>query len=327
MRFLMALALLAGCGEQDGLDKDTSGGDLDTANGDVVECSLALLSTTPEDGAGDVYYRDPLVVSFDGGDASADATISLADAAGTDVPATATWGEGGVQATLDVVLQPLTTYTLTVDVCDATTTSTFTTSELGTPLTVASADLQGRTYVFRLSEADITEPAFLDVIADSYLNVPLLLGITAADDTSIDLLGALGDLNDDGSYSQDLAQTTWDFPAADFTTSPFFFAQAEYIVLSYQGTPIPIEDFTIEGTFTADGTEIVKGRATGLGDSRELGSMIFGDDDPAAICNLAEDQGVYCVPCADGGPYCLEIVAEDIVATWEEGLVVTAVTE
>lgn len=326
MRFLVALALVAGCGDDNEGGKDTSGGDLDTSSGDVVECAVTTLAIVPEDGATGVYYRDPLVVSFEG-DASAEATISLVDASGAETAVTPTWGEGGVQATMDVVLEPSTTYTLTVDVCDATTTATFTTSDLGTPLTVASADLQGRTYVFRLSEADITEPAFLDVIADSYLNVPLLLGITAADDTSIDILGALGTLNDDGSYTQNMAQLTWDFPAADFTTRPFFFAQAEYIVLSYQGTPIPIEDFTIEGTFTADGTAIMEGRATGLGDSRELGQMIFGDDDPAAICNLAEDQGVYCVPCADGGPYCLEIVAEDIVATWEEGLVVTAVVE
>ena len=194
------------------------------------------------------------------------------------------------------------------------------TSSLGSPLTVAPEDLLGNTYEFRLSnDAEITEPAFLDVMAASYLNVPLLFGVSAVDATSLTLIGSLGTQADDGSYSQDVGDV-WHFPACDFSTAPFFSTVADLITLTYNGTDIPIEQFTLEGTFAPDGSSIEHGVATGNVDSRNLGPLVGQPDEPGAICNLASDLGVKCVPCADGEPYCLYMVAEQISAEMAEGL-------
>lgn len=330
------LVLLAGLGalgacegdKGDPNDTDDPIGD-DTADPDTdtdtdVPCEASFYSVDPVDGAGDVYYRAPIVVSFEGDAGSA--TFSLTDAGGADVAFDAAWSDGNVQATLTTVLAAETTYTLTVDVCGVTTTTTFTTSSLGKPLEVDPASLVGNTYVWRLSDADITEPSFLDFVANTYLTVPLLITVTAADDTTIDLLGGLGYLEDDGSYTQQMGEETWDFPSGDFAAQPYFEAYAELITITYSGTPIPIEQFHLSGTFTADGTRIEKGVGSGLGDSRYMGPLLgLPEDDLGAICEIAAEAGVECEPCADGEPYCIYIVAEEISAVVEEGLVLEPV--
>jgi hypothetical protein len=304
-------------------DTDT---DTDTdADTDTAElCTRTVLGTAPADAEIDVYYRAPLVVSFDG-DGSI-ATFSLADAGGAEVAFETTWTDGNVQASLATVLAPSTTYTLSVDVCGVVTTSTFTTSSLGSALTVANADLIGRTYVWRLSDATITEPSFLEFVAGTYLTTPLLVSVTAADETSLDLIGGVGNHENDGTYTQVMTEDTWDFPAGDFTENPYFEAYSDLITVTYQGTPIPIEQFHLSGTFTADGTAIEKGVGTGFGDSRHMGPLVHKSaDDLTAVCEIAAAAGVECQPCADGEPYCLYIVAEDITAEWAEGLSITPV--
>ncbi len=330
LALLAPLGLLVGCDDgklnedTDDTDIGNDSGDPDTADTDTGPCEATVLSMEPADGATAVYYRDPIVVSFENDGSSA--TISLADAGGAPVTFDTTWANGNVQAELSTVLAADTIYTLTVEVCGETTTSTFTTSSLGAPLTVSQEELLGRTFVFRLSEATITEPAFLDFVASSYLTVPLLISVSAADDTSIDLLGGIGEHENDGSYTQVMDEETWDFPAGDFSEQPYFEAYAEYITLSYNAILIPIEQFNLSGTFTADGTAIQRGVASGLGDSRHMGPLVGRDaDDYSAVCEIAAGAGVECEPCADGEPYCIYIVAEEITATWEEGLALVAV--
>lgn len=296
-----------------GTDTDDTGTDTD------VPCEATILSTTPANGATAVYYRDPLEVSFDGDGGTA--TFTLADSAGTDVAFTTTWTDGNVQAVLDTVLAADTSYTLTAEVCGVSTTSSFTTSSVGTPLTVSNEDMIGRTFVFRLSEAEITDPAFLDFVASTYLTVPLLISVVAADDTSIDLLGGVGEQENDGTYTQVIDEETWDFPAGSFSEQPYFEAYADYITVSYSGIPIPIEGFSLSGTFSADGTTIEKGVASGMGDSRYMGPLLGREEtDYNAVCEIAAGAGITCEPCDDGEPYCLHIVAEEVHAEWEEGL-------
>lgn len=287
-------------------------------------CEAAVIGMTPLDGATAVYYRDPLEVSFD--EDGSFAVLTLADAGGNDVPFTTTWTEGNVQAILDVVLVGDTTYTLTADVCGVVTTAAFTTSSLGAPLSVATSDLIGRTFMFRLSESTITEPAFLDFVASTYLIVPLLISVSEADDTTIELLGGVGEQENDGTFTQVMEEETWDFPAGAFSEQPYFEAYAEYITVSYSGIPIPIEGFGLSGTFTADGSQIQKGIASGLGDSRHMWPLLgLEEEDYNAVCEIAAGAGVKCLPCSDGEPYCLDIVAEEVTAVWEEGLVMEEV--
>lgn len=293
--------------------------DTDTDSG-ATDCTVAVAGVGLQDGAVDVYYRDTVTVSFDG-DAATDATIRVTGPGGAESPVEIGWTEGNVQALVGLALEANTSYTLSVDVCGVNTSVGFTTSAIGTPLAIDPSELVGRTYSFRISDSTITEPAFLDFVADSYLTVPILLGVVAADESQIDFLGALGEQDDRGVYTQYEGVPTWDFPPADFSEAPYFDAASEGIVIMYGDVPIPIEDFTLSGTLSADGTRIEEGRATGLGDSRYLGILMVGDDDPNAACEIAEAAGVYCEACSDGEPYCLYIVAEHITATYQPGLV------
>ena len=279
-------------------------------------------SVIPEAGATDVYYREQLQVSFTAD--PQDAIVQVLDATGTALSnAVVTWSEGRVQAFVDVTLEPSTAYTLHVVACDVVSDYSFTTSSLGVPLTILPEDLVGRTYMFRLSDANITEPAFLDAVAGMYLIVPLLIGVTASDATTIDMLGALGYHEDDGSYTQIDGQPTWDFPAGDFAEQPYFEAFADQITITYSDIPVPIENFALSGTFTADGSSIAEGVATGFGDSRHMGSLVGREGDLNAMCEVAEAAGVICEACSDGAEYCLWIVAENITAVWQDGLTLT----
>ena len=319
------LMILTACGTDKASTNDDSsiGHDSETGDSNVGPCTTQVMSVEPADGAADVYYHHTITVSFDGDGGSAE--FSLLDASGVDVPVTATFTEGNVQAVLTADLEPVTAYTLTTSVCGSEASSSFTTNALGSPLDMDPADLIGATYEFRLSDADITEPAFLDLIAGTYLTVPILIGVDSADSTSIDMLGGLGYETTD-SYAQDTTLPSWDFPVADFTTQPFFHAQSPLITIMYGTTAIPIEQFNLSGTFAADGSAIEEGYVTGIGDSRYMATLVGKPaDDLSAVCDLAASLGVNCTECADGEPYCLYIVAENITAERIDGLTLTEV--
>lgn len=324
-----ALLALAGCPTAKTGD-DTAPIDTDVTDDsnpvvdDTAACTTAMTEVEPADGTADVYYRGTITVSFDGDGGSA--SFHLVDSTGTDVPFTTTYTDGNVQAVLtpDDALTPLTDYLLDTVICGVTTTTHFTTSELGTPLASDVSSLLGSTYMFRLSDSDITEPAFLDLISGTYLTVPILLGVDTVDATSIHMIGGLGD--ESGTEIKQSNLPTWDFPEADFTTQPYFHATSPLITIMYGDVPIPISDFNISGTFTPDGTSIQEGYATGTGDSRYMAELVGKPaDDYSAVCDLAASMGVVCTACSDGEPYCLYIVAENITATKVDGMTLTVI--
>ncbi len=329
--YFLSLAALVACGDDTkSTDTDTGAVTDDTASDTSVvdtsvPCEVTVGNASIAEGDMNVYYRDTLTLSFSGDAVAAGAVVAIRDASGADASAALIWSEGNVQASFALTLAPSTPYTLHAEVCGVTTDIPFTTSSLGEPLTGAAEDLVGHTYVFRLSDSEITDPRFLDALAGTYLTVPLLITVTMADASSIDLLGALGELRDDGTYRQLRGEPTWDFPVADFSAAPYFSASAERIVIPYAGIEIPVEDFTLSGTFTSDGTELAEAIVTGLGDSRDMGALLGQADDPNAMCSLAAAAGVECEPCGDGEPYCLHIVAEEINAQYLPGVSITAV--
>ncbi len=329
MTLLSLVSLLVACKDETVKTDPTDTGVVDTADTSdstdtSVPCEVGVISVSVDDGETDVYYRDTFVVSFSGDGQAAGASLTLTDASGASVPADVTWSEGNVQASVSAVLDATATYTLTASVCGADTTRSFTTSTLGTPMTMEAGDLVGRTYVFRMSESTITQPPFLNALR-SQLSVPILIGVTQADASTVTLLGGLGELRNDGTYRQYLGEPTWDFPAADFTENPYFEAQSARIVLAYAGADIPVENFTLSGTFTSDGSTLAEAIVTGLGDTRNMGALVSQPDNPGAVCGFAEAAGVPCEPCADGEPYCLFIVAEQIDATYVDGVTVVPV--
>jgi hypothetical protein len=112
-----------------------------------------------------------------------------------------------------------------------------------------------------------------------------------------------------------MGQESCDFPLADFTAAPYIDAPADQIVLVYQDTEIPVTDFLLQGTFSADGTRFGGGILSGLADSRGAGDLLKQPGNEDALCDLAAGVGIQCEPCPDGQVYCLYLRAVDPTAT------------
>ena len=326
------LALFACRGDKDVVDDtgtsgtdDTSVTDTDTAIEEVCDAKPSQL--WPEDEADDHYIRDPMEILFT--KAAADAAFTLALADGTDVEVRWEWNSSNELATLFAELTADTVYVWGIDVCGEHYESRFQTSTWGSPLEDEASALVGRTYVVELGDVNFTEPADLGSLLALYLDVPILLGVSdmTEDGSEMALLGAQGFVDGQGVYRQRKRRQdengdrwtvpTWDFNAIDFTGQPYFSGDTERIELLYSGEKIPVHEFHLEGTISADGSTFGEGRLWGLADTRNLGKVIDdqADDPQRVVCDLVESAGIECVPCPDDGEaYCLFLRGEDIEA-------------
>lgn len=286
-------------------------------------CETTVYATTPEDETKDFYYRDPISVTFS--DDASDAVITLTDGSGAAVGVSTSWSDGNFVATItpDSPLAGSTDYKLHIEICEYAGDLSFTTSPYGDALVEEPPSLEGNTYVFDLSKADIVEPEGLGYLLKSYLTQPLLIGVDHADASTIGLIGAQGELKTNGSYVQ-YGSDVWIFPDADFGSAPFFVANTDRIVIDYSSIEIPLETFYLEGSFAPDGSSIGGGYASGWGDTRNMGPLLGLSDDPNAVCGLIDSLqlGINCEECSDGGAYCLFLAAEFGEAALEEGLTI-----
>jgi hypothetical protein len=322
-RLVLAL-LLAGCpAGTDVKDHVPSGETGNPDSGDDPVCEVHLIAVSPNPDAVGVYYRDPILLSFDGDGSSA--VFSVTDAEGGAVALAETWGTGNNMVTLSGVLAANTTYSVDVDLCGAQSQTHFTTSSLG-DLDIPAADLQGRTYSFALKDAEIIEPAVLEAFDDAKLVTPLGFMVESATDSELEFLGAVCE-NEFGEVVQLPKTATWDFPTADFSAAPYFTIGIDEMVIIYEDssvgvprTEIVLYNFAFEGSFAADGTSIEHGAIDTLVDSRGLGPLFNLEDTDGAVCDFAGDFGVLCTACPDGEPYCLHTIGVDLSAPWIEGL-------
>jgi hypothetical protein len=291
-----------------GDDGGDEGGDSSSGTGDE-DCEVVVANLTPESGSTGVYYRDYFEVTFDEDARDLGATATLLDSAGTDIGVSMSFDDTGYKASLTPAspLEANTEYTLTVDVCVDSSSAIFTTSDYGASLGIDPAALIGATYNFSLGEAEYTQPEGLGPVLASFLTEPLLIGISDASATQMRILGTQG-TESGGSVEPDSDYDIWDFGDA-VLEGAYFKSAPTNIELGYDCASIPIYDFTLQGTFAADGSSIGGGSATGLGDSRDMGCLIGAGSDPAALCNYAAAVGFTCETCPDGNPYCLTIEA------------------
>ena len=276
---------------------------------------------SPEDGASAVYWRDAIRLTFDADASQTD--IVLTDAAGAAVATNLSWDASrmNVRVLPAAALSPNTTYGLSVQGCGNDALFTFTTARWGEPLTVAPIDLVGRVYNFDLAGADYAKPEGLGTLLGLYLTEPLLFQVTDVTTGGITLMGAQGMVNGtSGEIEQNRTFSTWDFGQASFSESPFFGATTAGIAIDYADSVIPMHNFHVEGTFSADGEMIGGAVASGYGDTRDMGPLLQLGGDPDAVCEFAAGLGLDCVECPDGNPWCLEIEAHFDDAEWLEGL-------
>ena len=329
------LSLLLACGDKDNNldtgdveDTEVEDTDTDTQEDTAPECNAEVVSITPDVGEVGWYYRDPMSVEFSEDGSAATFALSLVDSEET-AEVTTTWGEGNLIATVtpNPALAADSEYRLVVGICEDEGETTFTTSSYGAPLDGEPSELEDQTSVLLFTDVNFTKPEGIGSLLGMYLDIPLLVGVVRADDSTIDMLVAQGWLDSIDGYKQRMGVETWSFDEADFQEQPYFEAEMESITLDFDGVEIPVQDFHLEGTFSSDGSHFSGGLLSGLGDTRNMGQLFGATDDLNYICNMAAAMTVECVPCPDGEPYCLFLQGEDIETSAVPGLVLQKLSD
>jgi len=310
----LAAALSTGCNreepkpEQGELPDDTASTE-DT--GGIVDCDASLNSTPSiELPTSSWFFRDAVELQFD--EVNIAVSLTLVDSSGADVPVGFEWNDSREIAMVlpdNGAWAGDEDYTLTVDFCGKTETLTFGTSEYGLPLESDASTMIGNTYNIDLASANYTHPPGIGTLLSQNIDQPLLFGIEAATADSLDFIAALGLYNNVGGIDQ--ASGLWYFPGADFATAPYFDAFAETLAIDYNGIAIPIFEFEISGTFSADMNKIGRAHFEGLGDTREIAINLMQDEN--GLCTLLAASGSECVQCP-GAPaeesYCVFLAGD-----------------
>jgi hypothetical protein len=307
MRLIPALLILAAC----------SGGDSGAKPG---ACDVIIEETVPTSGALDAYYRADIEFQL----SDEDPTASIE----TNITGHQETSEDGrtVKWVLDAPLDSGASYSATLSYCGGEAALDFTTSAYGEALT---SDLTGRTFRLDLGDARIVEPAAVGDLLGSYLTVDILATVLSYD-SEIKMIGGLAT---EGSCAgagctQDYCNPTIDFPPAAFDESPFFEIGPDDTTIEVAGYSVTIGDLYIAGTFAPDGTSFGGGQLAGSIDTRPLDSLVSDDTGSSgAICDLVVSFGVTCEPCpADGEPFCLSLVADQIQADEVAGVTLDALS-
>ena len=323
-----ALALVACAAEDDDKTTDT---DTDATDTDTTTCNSGIKSPTlPANGASDVYYRTTFAIDFVAAEATT-ATFALTkDSDSSTVALEApTWSDDGksVYFKSTAALESETAYTLAVDFsCSEGTPSEikFTTSDVGAAVT--NEEILGGTYGIDIGTATIIEPPGVNQLLGSLLGQleeTIAVNVKSIADDEIVFFGGLADAPG-GVLNQDLCTETIVFPeAADFTGNPFFeIDQPDGLTLNVEGIEITLLELNLSGSFAPGGGSIVGIELAGAIDTRDLGDLLgdelgAGDGDDA-VCSLIStftSGAVACENCpGTSDPYCLSLVAADIVA-------------
>lgn len=321
----VAVALVGGCKSGDdrtplldtGWFEDTGGG---------LACKDRVVDVSPADGATGVYWRDPIRIG------AATAVPERYDAVLTDLDGYRlddgpVWADGSL--TFELVaergLRPGAEHVVRTRDCDGWQERRFTTSDLGLPLTGGPESLVGKTWHLDIVRARWVEPPGVSALLALYFTTPLLLGVQSASDTQVRVIGAPGFVDIQGQIQQDRSGASWDFPLLPFDQQPYLDVALDSVTFAFNGIEIPVTGFAFQGTFSPDTSTLGGGVLSGLGDTRNAGTLLGQPGNPAALCTLSEGIGVPCQPCPDGEAYCLFIRAENVSGAALPGVVLSVV--
>ena len=320
---LVSLGMLACSGDKVG---DTSTVTDDTSS-TTEGCGVEIDSTYPVLNAADMYYLGNLVVELSDPDETA--SLTLIDDAGAEVAGTTSVDDDTLTFDPTDPLSPSASYTLKVSYCAGEADVAFSTSSLGTPLGSGDEAVVGKTYALDISSGTFVEPAGVGDLIGGLLENKILIGVVSTENSEMQIRGAIGD---GSSINQDFCSPTLeDFPAADFSTSPYFEIPKGDVTLSVAGFTATIFGLSVSGTFADDASYFGGATLQGALDAREilplLGDAGLDAETPEDVCNLLLGFGVQCVPCdADDQPFCVNLVVERLVAD-ETGTPLTLVCE
>jgi hypothetical protein len=280
-------------------------------NDDNSSCDIEIDETYPSTGDTNMYYRGDITVEFSDPDDTA--SLLVTDSGGAEVAGTSTVDDDTITFTPDSPLTPGGSYTIAINYCGGDATVDFTVSSLGAELT---ADITGNTYSVDLAAGNFVEPAGIGDLIGGLLENNILIGIKSAENGEMMIRGAISVA---GSSDQDFCtQTLESFPNADFSEAPYFVIPEGDVTLSVAGIDLLINDLSISGTFSEDGSYFGGGEVAGQLDARVLAPLAadlgLEDDSPDALCNLLLGFGVQCIPCNDGEPYCANLRVNQLAA-------------
>lgn len=316
---LGALALIGCSGSKDEGSGDTAGTTTGgTAGGAGGGCANSILSELPANGAADAYYRTSVYVTL--ATAEADATITMTDSAGGEVAGSSTAEGNVITFSPSAPLTPGETYNSTLNWSCGPTESSWSVDP-GVGDSVDSAGLVSRAYSLDLSSGNFVQPPGVGDLLGSLLEFSLFVGVTAADDTSVSMIGAL---SDDSGTAQDLCSETIDFPvSADFTENPFFVIESDSLPIEVEGFEVVIDDLTLSGAFAADSSSVEGVVLAGKIDTRPLVDLVSPGGDDNAVCVLVSTFNVSCEACSDGsGDFCLSVYVDNMSAMEQAGLTI-----
>jgi len=303
---VLTLALVA-CG------KDTDS----TEDSGDAGCEVEVRQTYPADGATDFYYKGTIEFQLNKADETAVISIDGVD------------GESWLNDRNDVVyfqptddLAPNSSYTATLSYCTGEPAISFTTSALGETVS-ESVDLTAFTYSLDLQSGRVIVPEGVGAVLQDYLDFQILVQPTSVENDQIEILGAIPD--DTDASHQSYCDPSIPFPAADFSSAPYFQFGPQSTTIDVADMSITIDELMISGTFSADGSWFGGGSLAGEVDTRPLVPLLFPEEEnDNAICEFIAGFSVACIPCAgdESIPYCLQIEAVDLVAESTGGEVV-----
>lgn len=298
-----------------------------------------ILALSPDPDTTDFFFEADAWVQFD--EAPDSVTISISDVTGTQ-------SQDGNLFAFDIegALDSNATYTMTIEWAPSTNSPLafeFSTGPHGGVLT-NEADLINTTFEIDLASANFVEPPGVgSIIASQLKGFHLLFMPLDTSDFENGLLhtaGGLG-LEEGGDLVQDPCSGTlpftygndgilgtdddvpaeWDDPR--FTVGP------TDLELAIQGTSARLSDVFLNGVVHPDLDDMQGMTFAGILDTRALDSLLSDDGGEGAACEfLADTLAIDCEECGGDfpGPFCLDALATDIVATKVEGVVIELLT-
>ncbi len=274
-----------------------------------------ILAVEPEVDDEDLF-TDEVLVTFD---AFPDwAELSLVDGTGASIEGTTSVDGRFARFVSDHPFPPSTEVTATlVRDCQDPISWSFSTGPIGDPVADLSALVGQPLWLDPAGVAVEAPEPVADLIRYALLESDLLFALTEVGEADARFEVGTGTWDEDaGAYRQDLCQTTdaWSVDGRGAFEDPHVLVDADETTLTLAGATGALTDLRFDAWYVPDEPRFVRGRLDGLLDTRTLGALV-GHDSAGAVCEEVVRLGSACVPCADGGDYCLPLVLREMTAS------------
>ena len=290
----------------------------DAASGDATApCTVTEVSAAwPSEGLSPTTRGAAVTLWFSGEADLAQVVVDLRGADGLSVSGTLELFDGGLRFLPADWLAETETYSWDADVCGAPASGSFTTGTEGQAADAAA--LVDTTWGLDLSRAEWLQPAGGEALFGQLFSGLILLGVEAADQSSIDLLSAVGEEVEADWWQQDPCFATADFAPVSFLNNPYVDAGPVDMTFEVQGIDAILHDVVITGAVAADGAELADGTLTAEFDARDYSSL----GSASQVCGYVESfTGVSCSACqSDGDNSCVPLEVADIDGAAVDGL-------